>query len=104
MKTIMIGAVSMLALSGCAVTSYPKLDQCVDSVYYAPELPGYATLGAIAGGIGLAMLSDGDVAMSLIGAGVGTAVGANAAGGLHTHKVCPVKSLTEANDIYTKAN
>jgi len=104
MKAVIIGGVSMLALSGCAVNTYPNLNQCTDVVYYSPQVPGYATLGAIAGSIGLAILSDGDVAMSMIGAGAGAAVGANAAGGLHTHEVCPVESLTEANEIYTKAD
>ena len=81
MKAIIIGGVSMLALSGCAVNTYPQLNRCTDVVYYAPEVPGYATLGAIAGGLGLAMLSDGDVAMSLLGAGVGAAAGSAAGGG-----------------------
>ena len=66
MKAVIIGGVSMLALSGCAVNTYPQLNQCADVVYYAPEVPAYATLGAIAGSIGLAVLSDGDVAMQLL--------------------------------------
>lgn len=95
MKAVIIGGVSMLALSGCAVNTYPQLNRCTDVVYYAPEVPGYATLGAIAGGLGLAMLSDGDVAMSLLGAGVGAAAGSAAAGGLHAHEVCPAESMSD---------
>ena len=95
MKAIIIGGVSMLALSGCAVNTYPQLNHCTDVVYYAPEVPGYATLGAIAGGLGLAMLSDGDALISILGAGVGAAAGANVAGGFHTHEVCPAESMSD---------
>ena len=105
MKAVIIGGVSMLALSGCAVNTYPQLNQCADVVYYAPEVPAYATLGAIVGSVGLVVLSDGDVAMSMIGAGVGAAVGSGAAGGLHTHQVCPT-SMTEVvvpGPIYTES-
>ena len=43
--------------------------------------------------------------MSMVGAGVGAAVGSGAAGGLHTHQVCPT-SMTEVvvpGPIYTES-
>ena len=106
MKAVIIGGVSLLALSGCAVNTYPNFEECTDVVYYAPEVPGYATLGAIAGGLGLAMLSDGDAFISILGAGVGAATGANLAGGLHRHEVCAAESMSDVvvpDPVYTKS-
>ena len=106
MKAVIIGGVSLLALSGCAVNTYPNFEECTDVVYYAPEVPGYATLGAIAGGLGLAMLSDGDAFISILGAGVGAATGANLAGGLHRHEVCAAESMSDVvvpGPLYTES-
>jgi hypothetical protein len=100
MKALIIGSVSMLALTGCGVNTYPSLNQCTDVLYYTPETPAYATLGAIVGSIGLGILSDGDVAMSMIGAGAGAVVGTNAAGGLHSHEVCPTSEVTYTEPEY----
>jgi len=92
MKTIIIGAISLLALSGCAATAYQPETQCSNYVWHSPDAPRYAIIGALIGTTAGLMLGNNDTETTLFGAGVGAAAGVAASGGLYTGEVCPSMS------------
>lgn len=94
MKNIIIGTFALLALSGCASIQHDPMKECTNFISHSPEMPAYAGLGAVAGGLGLALLSDGDMDSALLGAGLGAGAGIAASGGLQTHYVCPYTMST----------
>ena len=89
MKNIIIGTFALLALAGCTATYHDPMKECTNFISHSPEMPAYAGLGALAGGLGLALLSDGDIDSALLGAGLGVGAGIAASGGLQNHYVCP---------------
>jgi len=100
MKNIIFGTFVLLALSGCATIAHDPTKECTNFISHSPEMPAYAGLGALAGGLGLALLSDGDIDSALLGAGLGVGAGIAASGGLQTHYVCPhtMSTFEEAVD------
>lgn len=105
MKFAILGSIAALALTGCAQLDRP-LGACTNVVYHNESTPPYMALGALAGTAAMIVLSEGNVGGTelAIGAGTGAAVGAVASGGFYTARVCPAESLTEANEVYTKAS
>jgi len=100
MKNIIIASLSLLALSGCAATAHRPFEECTNFISHAPEMPAYAGLGALAGGMGLALLSNGDMDSAILGAGLGAGAGVAVSGGVQTHYVCP-QSMSTYTETFT---
>lgn len=101
MVKVIVGGLSLLVLSGCTAIKHDPYTECTNLLSYAPEAPLYATVGAAAGGLGLALLGQGSLEEIMIGGAAGATAGMVAAGGMQQHYVCP-KSLTETVEKYNK--
>lgn len=101
MKSIMIIAIGLLGLSGCAATTRTPYEKCSHFVSFSEAAPFYTSTGAAVGGLGLAMLGSGTFEEVVVGGALGAASGLLASGGAQTHYICP-ESMTELTEVYTK--